>query len=58
MLVGGLDYGRIIGAALLGYFLFAEVPNLLDAAGIALIIVSGVIVLRVSTEGARREEAS
>ena len=57
VLVGGLDYGRIIGAALLGYVLFAEVPNLMDAAGIALIVISGVIVLRVSTEGARRQEA-
>ncbi len=58
VLVGGLDYGRIVGAAILGYVLFAEVPNLLDAAGIALIVVSGVIVLRVSTEGARRRETS
>ncbi len=55
VLVGGLDYGRIVGAALLGYFLFAEVPNPLDAAGIVLIVLSGVIVLRVSTEGDRQQ---
>lgn len=49
VLVGGLDYGRIVGAAILGYILFSEVPNILDAAGIVLIVISGVIVLRVST---------
>ncbi|WP_170125390.1 DMT family transporter [Jannaschia seohaensis] len=49
VLVGGLDYGRIVGAALLGYVLFAEVPTLLDSVGIALIVLSGAIVLRVST---------
>lgn len=52
VLIGGLDYGRIIGAALLGYLLFAEVPDAVDWIGIALIVVSGLIVLRISTRGA------
>lgn len=49
VLVGALDYGRIIFAALLGYLLFAEVPDTLDWVGISMIILSGLVVLRLST---------
>ncbi len=52
VLVGALDYGRIIGAAVLGWIFFGEVPDVFDAAGIALIIFSGAIVLRLSTRDA------
>ncbi len=46
MLIGALDYLRIIWAILMGYFLFAERPDLLDLVGIALIVFSGWIVIR------------
>jgi drug/metabolite transporter (DMT)-like permease len=49
LLVGALDYGRIVFAALLGYLLFSEVPDVLDWVGIAMIIASGLVVLRLST---------
>lgn len=49
VLVGALDYGRIIFAALLGYLLFSEVPDMLDWVGISMIILSGLVVLRLST---------
>jgi drug/metabolite transporter (DMT)-like permease len=49
VLVGALDYGRIVFAALLGYLLFDEVPDVLDWVGIAMIIASGLVVLRLST---------
>jgi len=52
VLVGALDYGRIVFAALLGYLLFFEVPDLLDWLGIAMIILSGLVVLRLSTRPA------
>jgi len=37
---------------LLGYLLFFEVPDLLDWLGIAMIILSGLVVLRLSTRPA------
>lgn len=46
MLIGALDYLRIIWAILIGYLVFAEEPDLLDVAGIVLIIFSGWIVMR------------
>ena len=52
VLVGALDYGRIVFAALLGYLLFSEVPDTLDWLGIAMIILSGLVVLRLSTRPA------
>ncbi|MEM9199852.1 MAG: DMT family transporter [Pseudomonadota bacterium] len=45
MVVGGLDYARLIWALALGYLLFAEIPDLWDAAGIALIVASGLFIL-------------
>lgn len=46
MLIGALDYTRIIWAVLIGYVFLSEVPDLLDALGCLLIVVSGGIVLR------------
>ena len=48
VLIGALDYLRIIWAALIGYLLLAEVPDALDGAGALLIVASGLIVLRLS----------
>lgn len=45
VLVGALDYLRIVTAFLFGLFFFNEIPNLLDLAGIVLIVVSGAVVL-------------
>lgn len=49
MLIGALDYVRIIWAVLIGYVFVAEVPEFLDGVGIALIVLSGVIVLKLNT---------
>lgn len=46
MLIGALDYSRIIWAALIGYLFLAETPDLLDGLGAVLIVVSGFIVMR------------
>lgn len=46
MLIGALDYLRIIWAILIGYLVFAEQPDLIDVAGIVLIIGSGWVVMR------------
>lgn len=46
MMIGALDYLRIIWAILIGYLFFFEQPDLLDLAGIGLIIVSGWVVMR------------
>lgn len=58
VLVGSLDYGRIIFAALLGYLMFNEVPDTLDWVGIAMIISSGLVVLRLSTKRAAVSSAN
>ncbi|MCG8355735.1 MAG: DMT family transporter [Kiloniellales bacterium] len=52
VLVGALDYARILWAALIGYFVLSEVPDLIDALGIAMIVVSGLVVLGLSTRAA------
>ncbi len=49
MLIGALDYARIIWAVLIGYVFLAEMPDLLDGLGSLLIVLSGVIVLKLST---------
>ena len=49
MLIGALDYARIIWAVLIGYVFLAEMPDPLDGLGSLLIVISGVIVLRLST---------
>lgn len=46
MLIGALDYARIIWALLIGYVFLAEMPDLLDGLGCLLIVLSGVIVLQ------------
>ena len=46
MLIGALDYTRIIWAILIGYLFFSEQPDLIDFVGIALIILSGWVVIR------------
>ncbi len=46
MLIGALDYLRIIWAILIGYLVFAEQPDLIDVVGIVLIIGSGWVVMR------------
>ena len=48
MLIGALDYVRIIWAVLIGYIFLAEVPEFLDGVGVTLIVLSGVIVLRIN----------
>ena len=48
MLVGALDYLRIIWAFLIGWFFVGEMPVPLDWVGIAMIVASGVLVLRAS----------
>ena len=52
VLVGALDYGRILWAALIGYFVLSEVPDVTDALGIVLIVISGLAVLGLSTRPA------
>ena len=46
MLIGALDYTRIIWAILIGYLFFSEQPDLIEFVGIALIILSGWVVIR------------
>ena len=46
MLIGALDYARIVWAVLIGYVFLAEVPDAVDGVGIALIVLSGAVVLR------------
>lgn len=46
MLIGALDYSRIIWAVLIGYVFLAEMPDALDGVGCLLIVLSGVIVLQ------------
>lgn len=48
MLVGALDYLRIIWAFLVGWFFVGEMPVPLDWLGIAMIVASGALVLRAS----------
>jgi drug/metabolite transporter (DMT)-like permease len=52
MLVGALDYLRIIWAFFVGWFFVGEMPVLLDWLGIAMIVASGALVLRASARPA------
>jgi len=45
-LVAPFDYGQLIGAALLGYVIFAELPDLWTWVGAAIIVASGIYVAR------------
>ncbi len=44
--VGPFDYGQLLGAAIVGYLVFAEIPDLWTWVGAAVIIVSGIYVAR------------
>ena len=46
MLIGALDYLRIIWAILIGYLVFSEQPDVFDLVGVVLIISSGWVVIR------------
>ncbi|MDJ1018067.1 MAG: DMT family transporter [Paracoccaceae bacterium] len=46
MLIGALDYARIVWAILIGLFFFAEQPDFMDGLGIVLIVLSGWVVMR------------
>ena len=48
LVVGALDYLRIVWAALIGYLAFGEVPDALDWTGAGMIVASGLIVLQLS----------
>jgi drug/metabolite transporter (DMT)-like permease len=45
-LVAPFDYGQLIGATLLGYVIFAELPDLWTWVGAAIIVASGIYVAR------------
>lgn len=51
--VAGLDYLRLLWAILFGVVLFGEWPSVVDAAGMALLVVSGLAIFIVETRGAR-----
>jgi drug/metabolite transporter (DMT)-like permease len=53
LLIGALDYARIIWAALIGFLALGEVPTLLDGAGSLMIVASGLIVLSLTARPAR-----
>lgn len=57
LLIGALDYLRIFWAFLAGFLIFAERPDPLAAVGIALIVVSGAIVLQSSASRKAPEAA-
>ena len=46
MLVGALDYFRVVTAMAVGFVILGERPDAVDLAGIALIVGSGVLILR------------
>jgi drug/metabolite transporter (DMT)-like permease len=56
-LVAPFDYGQLIGATLLGYLIFAELPDLWTWVGAAIIVVSGLYVARREAVLKRRREA-
>lgn len=45
-LVGPFDYGQLIGAAVFGYVIFSELPDLWTWVGAAIIVASGIYVTR------------
>lgn len=45
MVVGALDYLRLLWAGLLGYLLFEEIPEPTDGLGMALILASGIYIM-------------
>jgi drug/metabolite transporter (DMT)-like permease len=48
LVIGALDYLRILWAAVIGYAMFGEVPDRLDGLGALMIVASGLIVLQLS----------
>lgn len=57
MLIGALDYLRIIWAILIGYIVFGEQPDMLDCAGVILIVFSGWFILRMQRSPSTAEAA-
>jgi drug/metabolite transporter (DMT)-like permease len=55
-LVAPFDYGQLIGAALLGYVIFGELPDLWTWVGAAIIVASGIYVAR-REAALKRQEA-
>lgn len=53
--VGSLIYAAVVFAATLGWLLWEEVPDALDAAGTLLVILAGTIVVFARSRSARRE---
>jgi len=56
-LVAPFDYGQLIGAALLGYVIFAELPDLWTWVGATIIVASGIYVVRREAALKRRRAA-
>jgi drug/metabolite transporter (DMT)-like permease len=52
--LGPLDYGQLIGATLLGYFIFNEFPDLWTWIGAGVIIVSGIYITRREAKAKRK----
>jgi drug/metabolite transporter (DMT)-like permease len=44
--IGPLDYGQLIGATLLGFFLFHEFPDVWTWIGAGIIVASGIYIAR------------
>ena len=53
--VGPMEYARLIYAALLGFYIFGEVPDLWTLAGALLIVASTLTIARAETRGANRK---
>ena len=45
-LVGPFDYGQLIGATIIGFFLFSEFPDIWTWVGAGIIVLSGIYVAR------------
>lgn len=54
-IVAPLGYGQLVGATLLGYFVFHQFPDLMSWAGIAVIIACGIYIAY--REGVKRQQA-
>jgi len=54
-IVGPMEYVRLVYAALLGYFLFAEVPDIWTGIGALVIIAATITIARLEARDARRK---
>lgn len=50
-LIGTFDYAYLVFACLWGYVLFHEVPDIFTWAGMALILIAGLLVIRAPNDG-------